>query len=222
VQTGVQPDQPPDHQHHHGSADRHAAGRRSTARALAGLTADGWLFLHDLPRPGRRFATIDHVAVGPGGVVVVDTKSWAGVVDVLAGTLRLNGAPRDRECELALASAAAVTAWLEPSHRTAVVAVLALAGHRTPAEQPTSMLVYGVADLPQALRALPARLAVPEVGAVADRLRRTLSGGSAQLTTAALAFALAEAAPAEAAHAAAERAHGLRLRGLTRIRRTRR
>ena len=135
-----------------------AASLQSTADALAELEADGWLILHDLQRPGRRFASIDHIAVGPGGVVVIDTKDWAGEVDVVGGVLRQNGARRDRECDLAAASAAAVTAWLEPAQRTAVMSLIALVGQPTPLRQPTATAVYGVADLALTLRALPVRL----------------------------------------------------------------
>lgn len=171
-------------------------GLRATAAALTELEPEGWLPLHDLYRPGRRFASIDHVAVGPGGVVVIDTKHWTGVVEVVGGVLRQNGVPRDRECALAQASAAAVTAWLEPSQRTAVRSVIALVGQPTPGRQPAATAVYGVEDLVATLHALPARLGESEVRAAAARLRRTLAGGSVpvQLTTAALETALLEAA----------------------------
>ncbi len=168
----------------------------ATAAALAALEPEGWLLLHDLHRPGRRFASIDHVAVGPGGVVVIDTKQWAGAVDVVGGILHQNGVRRDRECALAQASAAAVTAWLEPGQRTAVHSVIALVGQPTPARQPATTGVYGVEDLVGALRALPVRLGEAEVRAVTELLRRTLAGGSVpvQLTTASLETALLEAA----------------------------
>jgi hypothetical protein len=171
-------------------------GLRATAAALAELEPEGWLLLHDLYRPGRRFASIDHVAVGPGGVVVIDTKQWAGAVDVVGGVLHQNGVRRDRECALAQASAAAVTAWLEPGQRTAVHSLIALVGQPTPTRQPAATGVYGVGDLAAALRALPVRLGEPEVRAVAALLRRTLAGGSVpvQLTTASLETALLEAA----------------------------
>jgi Nuclease-related domain len=174
------------------------AGLQATAAALAELEREGWLLLHDLHRPGRRFASIDHVAVGPGGVVVIETKQWAGAVDVLDGVLHQNGVRRDRECALAQASAAAVTAWLEPGQRTAVHPLIALIGQPTPDRQPSATAVYAVEDVPAALRALPVRLGEIEIQAVADLLRRTLAAGSvpAQLTTASLETAMLEAAKA--------------------------
>ncbi len=55
---------------------------RQVAGTLAPLTACGYTFLHDRGWPGARRgsrAQIDHVLVGPGGVFIVDTKSWRDV-----------------------------------------------------------------------------------------------------------------------------------------------
>ena len=193
MHTGVWTDQ--DHDHRHGNQPRAALDPTAEALAeLARLEADGWLVLTDLQRPGRRLVSIDHIAVGPGGIVVIDTKRWTGQVAVVGGVLRQNGARRDRECELAQASAAAVTAWLEPGQRTAVMSMIVLLGQPTPARQPAMTAVCGVGDLGAVLRALPPRLRTGEIWAVADLLRRTLASGSIplQLTTASLATALAE------------------------------
>jgi hypothetical protein len=208
VPTGVRP----------GLAGRNGAAVRRTAAALAELEDNGWLVLHGLQRPGRRFASIDHIAVGPGGVVVIDTKDWAGTVDVTAGVLRQNDTSRERECDLAGASAAAVTAWLEPGQRTAVRSVICLVNQPTPATQPVATAVYGIEDLATSLRALPHRLRTGEVWAVADLLERTLADGPipAQLTTASLATSIAEDPSAARASRPGLRE---RVRGITRLRR---
>lgn len=53
---------------------------RQVAGSLAGLTSQGYVFLHDRGWPGSRGrAQIDHVLVGPGGLFIVDTKAWKGV-----------------------------------------------------------------------------------------------------------------------------------------------
>lgn len=55
---------------------------RQVAGTLAPLTACGYTFLHDRGWPGARRGSrsqIDHVLVGPGGVFIVDTKSWRDV-----------------------------------------------------------------------------------------------------------------------------------------------
>jgi hypothetical protein len=56
---------------------RGAAGERRTARLLAPLERHGWAVLHDLAIPGSK-ANIDHLMIGPGGVVVIDTKQYRG------------------------------------------------------------------------------------------------------------------------------------------------
>lgn len=52
-----------------------AAGERATARALEGVGRDGWTVFPDVRLGGRRW-NLDHVLVGPPGVVVVETKQW--------------------------------------------------------------------------------------------------------------------------------------------------
>jgi hypothetical protein len=56
---------------------RGAAGERRTAKLLAPLERHGWAVLHDLAIPGTQ-ANIDHLVIGPGGVVVVDSKQYRG------------------------------------------------------------------------------------------------------------------------------------------------
>jgi hypothetical protein len=56
---------------------RGAAGERRTARLLGPLERQGWVVLHDLAIPGSR-ANIDHLAIGPGGVYVIDSKQYRG------------------------------------------------------------------------------------------------------------------------------------------------
>ena len=57
-----------------------AAGERRTERALRPLQRVGWTITHDLDLPGA--GNIDHLAVGPAGVFVLDSKAWRGVVSV--------------------------------------------------------------------------------------------------------------------------------------------
>jgi Nuclease-related domain len=60
---------------------RGAAGERRTARLLASLERRGWAVLHDLAIPGTQ-ANTDHLAIGPGGVLVIDTKHYRGRLQV--------------------------------------------------------------------------------------------------------------------------------------------
>jgi hypothetical protein len=86
--------------------DKGADGEQRTAAALAMLPASGWFVLHDMRWPGRIFANIDHVVVGPGGVFVIDSKAWSGRVEVRDDVLRQNG--RQRESAVAGAAEAAM------------------------------------------------------------------------------------------------------------------
>jgi hypothetical protein len=54
-----------------------ARGERATAHRLRRLERHGYVVLHDLQVPGSR-ANVDHLAIGPAGVFVIDSKRYAG------------------------------------------------------------------------------------------------------------------------------------------------
>jgi Nuclease-related domain len=54
-----------------------AAGEALTGAWLRPLTLIGWVVLHDRRMGARTRANIDHIAIGPGGVCVIDTKQWS-------------------------------------------------------------------------------------------------------------------------------------------------
>jgi hypothetical protein len=56
-----------------------AMGERATARLLRRLARHGYAVFHDVAIPGTP-ANADHVVFGPGGVVLVDSKRYAGRV----------------------------------------------------------------------------------------------------------------------------------------------
>src|SRR6266508_1185994 len=58
---------------------RGAHGERRTARLLDRLTRDGYVVFHDLAVPDSP-ANVDHLAIGPTGVFVIDSKQWTGSV----------------------------------------------------------------------------------------------------------------------------------------------
>ncbi|HEY2204362.1 MAG TPA: nuclease-related domain-containing protein, partial [Pseudonocardia sp.] len=58
-----------------------------TAAALAPLADRGWRIMHDRQCPGSSRANVDHLAIGPGGVAVIDTKDWSLPVQVRDGRL---------------------------------------------------------------------------------------------------------------------------------------
>jgi hypothetical protein len=75
---------------------RGAQGERHTARLLRRLTRDGYVCFHDLAVPGST-ANLDHLAIGPSGVFVIDSKQWTGHVHQGAdGLVWHNHYPLDR------------------------------------------------------------------------------------------------------------------------------
>ena len=83
-----------------------AEGEAATARALEQrLHRSDVVLMHDRRVPGRGRANIDHIAIGPTGVTVIDTKSSRGRVQLATAgiinrreQLLVNG--RDRTCQL--------------------------------------------------------------------------------------------------------------------------
>ena len=108
--------------------ERGAAGEERTAHALAMLPASGWFVLHDVRWPGKRFANIDHVVVGPGGVFVIDSKAWSGRVEVRDGVLRQNGYKRESTVSAAAEAAMAVAGQVPGLNPYAVKPVLCFVG----------------------------------------------------------------------------------------------
>jgi hypothetical protein len=84
-----------------------AEGEAATARALEHhLRRSDIIVLHDRRIPGHGRANIDHIAIGPGGITVIDTKSTRGQVQLRTigvinrrEQLLVNG--RDRTSQLA-------------------------------------------------------------------------------------------------------------------------
>jgi hypothetical protein len=150
---------------------RGAAGERRTARLLSPLERQGWVVLHDLAVPDSR-ANIDHLVIGPGGVLVIDSKQYRGRLQ-LDGTGRLwHGrypfTPTLRAVEFEADQAAQVLA--DPQ---VVVPIVAVHGVQVPWGK---IVVDGVPvvpawRLPSMLRALPAVLGPERVAALADQAR---------------------------------------------------
>jgi hypothetical protein len=151
---------------------RGAAGERRTARLLSHLERHGWAVLHDLAIPGSR-ANLDHLAIGPGGVFVIDSKQYRGRLQLdPSGRLwhgRFPFAPMLRAVSFEADRAAQVL----PDPGVAVVPVVAVHGTRVPWGK---VVVEGVPvvparRLPSMLRQLPTVLGPERVAAVANQAR---------------------------------------------------
>ena len=101
--------------------ERGADGEAATALALDALKAHGWTTFHDVRWPGRQRANIDHIAVGPGGVFVIDSKNWSGDLRVDGHVLYQGSHHREREVAAAADAALAVTQLLQGLPATPVL-----------------------------------------------------------------------------------------------------
>jgi hypothetical protein len=61
-----------------------AEGEERTGKELARLESTGWNLRHDLP---DTYGNIDHVAIGPGGVFLLDSKARTGELTVEDGAI---------------------------------------------------------------------------------------------------------------------------------------
>lgn len=161
-----------------------AEGERFVATTLGTVGQYGWVGLHDVHWPDRPLANIDHIAVGPGGVVIVDAKNWSGDVVVRDGLLRQNGYRRDEQLNGVAQAAAAVTALLLPEHRSAVSGALCLAAQEDlpPTETTSGVVVVGRHQLASLLVGRPARLSPYEVADIARHLGGLLDSGAGTTT----------------------------------------
>jgi hypothetical protein len=76
---------------------RGAEGERRTAQLLERLTRDGYVVFHDLAVPGSP-ASVDHLAIGPSGMFVIDSKQWSGRVYQGADGLALGATTTPLDC----------------------------------------------------------------------------------------------------------------------------
>jgi hypothetical protein len=151
---------------------RGAIGERRTARRLGRLERDGWCVLHDLAVPGSR-ANVDHLAIGPGGVFVVDSKLYTGRLQLGADGSLWHGrhplAPALRAARFEADQAAQTLA----APGIQVVPLVAVHGAQVPWGKLVvdSVPVVSARRLPGMLRHLPATLGPERVAALADAAR---------------------------------------------------
>jgi hypothetical protein len=151
---------------------RGAAGERRTARLLARLERHGWAVLHDLAIPGSS-ANIDHLVIGPGGVVVIDTKQYRGRLQQDHDGLLWHGR------HLLLATLRKVRWAADQADEVVGVAdvqigaIMAVHGAKVPSGRLAAdgVIVAPARRVPDLLQALPAILGPERVAWLADRAR---------------------------------------------------
>ncbi|TLM75420.1 nuclease-related domain-containing protein [Pseudarthrobacter sp. NamB4] len=153
-----------------------AGDEKAVADKLDELVPRGWYVLHDVHWPGRPKANLDHVLVGPAGVVVVNRKNWTGEVRVSSGVLWQGRYARTQAVEGALAQCAAVASVVAPPHRKLVRPLICMA------TQPnlfgvtnSDVAVAGTEQLLAAIEALPAVLDAEGVAGLYEYLGRELT-----------------------------------------------
>lgn len=167
----------------HGSADlpeqldRSAHGQAVTSRALARLERQGWLHLDDLHWPGRARAVIDHVAVGPGGIIVLFTVNWIGNVELCEGKIHHNGRPSASQvsCETA---AEAIRDLLPADLHDSVVPALSVVTEQPLDGLAGTVLATSAANLESVLGRRSTVLDEHQVAQTAALLWATLSVGA--------------------------------------------
>lgn len=157
--------------------ERGAEGERRTAEALAALPAHEWTVFHDVPWPGRARANIDHVAVGPTGVFVIDSKHWSGAVTVRDGVLRQNGYRRDKTVSGAVEASSAVHSLLPSVRRKDVHPVLCFVRDEPLRELIGTVVVTSKAALVRDLQVRPLVFLPEERERIAWELELCLAGG---------------------------------------------
>jgi hypothetical protein len=151
---------------------RGAVGERRTARLLGQLEREGWATLHDLAVPGSR-ANLDHLAIGPGGVFVIDSKQYRGRLQLdPSGRLWHGHYPLDPALR-AVSFEADQAAQVLTDPEVLVVPIVAVHGARVPWGK---IVVNGVPvvparRLPSMLRALPAVLGPERVAGLVSQAR---------------------------------------------------
>jgi len=159
-----------------------ADGERGAANALTPLTDLGWIVLHDRRVPTGR-ENLDHIAVGPAGVVVIETKNWSGKVLVTTTGLRRNGRDAQAALDQVLRQVAAVCQtgalgddadnMLRPIiyvHR----AQIDRQGSRRRPARPVGVRICGPRELVAAVTDGPSVLSPDRVSAIASALAKAM------------------------------------------------
>lgn len=157
---------------------RGAEGEHATARVLGPLRREGWQLFHDLDT-GR--GNRDHIAIGPAGVYLLDSKNLSGTIEVDGDVIRARyrDYPRDdytldRIGSWMRSEAAKLKSEIEQltGERVWVQAVVVIWGRFGAQTVGGDRVTFIHGDALAAwLRARPARLPLPALQQIATALR---------------------------------------------------
>ena len=93
------------------------AGRlgETSVTAVLGRLPDDYFLVNDVLVPGHR-GNVDHVLIGPCGVMVIETKRWAGRIRVCRDRWSVSGFPRASVTRQVTAAAMGVKDFLVRAH----------------------------------------------------------------------------------------------------------
>lgn len=150
--------------------ERGAIGERATGEILDVLRHEGWAVFHDVKWPGRPHANIDHVVVGPPGVYVIDSKNWAGRIEVNDNAFRFNGRRHDKTVASAGDAALAVAGLLSAPAAATSRSVLCFVRDEPVAGWCYDVMFCSTANLREMLLTRPTALNPDQVRAAAIEL----------------------------------------------------
>lgn len=160
--------------------ERGAEGEEATAAELCALSAKGWVVLHDVRWPGRRFANVDHVVIGPPGVFVIDSKNWSGRISVRDGILQQNGYRREPAVAGAAEAALAVAQLTDIVTPKLVLPVLCFVRDEPLSGWARDVIVCSTSNLVQMLESRPEVLSPAQVRDASLQLDAQLSPRAAK------------------------------------------
>lgn len=153
--------------------ERGAAGEARTAEVLGGLGQE-WVVWHDLTWPGRRYANLDHLVIGPTGIFVIDSKNWSGSITVRDGVLRQNGYRREQEVAACGEAALAVGA-LMPEFMAVCEPVICFVRHEKVHVTARGVVLTSSTTLVEVLVARPRVLNDFQIAQIASTLRALMT-----------------------------------------------
>ncbi len=150
--------------------ERGAIGERATGEILDVLRQEGWAVFHDVKWPGRPRANIDHVVVGPPGVYVIDSKNWAGRIEIDNNAFRSNGRKHDKTVASAGDAALAVAGLLSAPAAATTRSVLCFVRDEPVAGWCYDVMFCSTANLREMLLTRPTALTPDQVRAAGIEL----------------------------------------------------